>query len=164
MRSRDFLNLLIAAGEGKTPEIIHLVVSHDATSGELNFSGRPNGWHRDLAPPEEKDPLPVDGLVKFLELTKPRLVVLASCDGLYAASQCFRETNVIAVSGSIGVYEILNWLRTFYGALAAGKSLSKAYEITSGSSKERLGLFLKKDFTLQTTLKAGSLATKSSGT
>jgi hypothetical protein len=160
IQSRDFLKLLISAGQGKNPDILHLVVSHDAKSGDLNFSGRPNGWHRELATAEEADLLPVDSLVKYLELTKPRLVVLASCDGLYAASQCFRETNVIAVSGFIGVYEIVNWLRTFYGALAAGKPLSKAYEITSGSSKERLGLFLKKDFSLQTAPKAGSSATE----
>ena len=68
MRSRDFLTLLTKAGQGKNPDILHLVVSHVAKSGDLNFAGQPNGWQRDLAPPEEEDLLPVESLVTFLEL------------------------------------------------------------------------------------------------
>ena len=81
---------------------------------------------------------------------------------MYAGLQCSRETNVIAVSGFIGVYEIVSWLDTFYGILAGGKPLSEAFKITSRSSKERLGLFLKKDFILEATPKAGAEATRSS--
>jgi hypothetical protein len=32
IRSRDFLKLLISAGQGNNPDIVHLVISHEAKS------------------------------------------------------------------------------------------------------------------------------------
>jgi len=149
IRSVEFLDMVFSAKAGKGPDILHMVVSHDPKSGSLNFLGKPKDWHRDLAASEEDDLIPAENLVKLLEVSKTRLVVLASCDCLYSASLCFRETNVIAVSGVIGVYEVIKWMDNFYKCLAQGHSLSKAYELTSTASTDRLALFLKKDFCAQ---------------
>jgi hypothetical protein len=126
------------------PDIVHVVVDIDPNTGTLIFEHGPTRGLR--LPTEQHDALSVDGLASAVELAKPTLVILATCDALYTASKISRLTNVIAASGEIQVVVMVEWQRHFFGALAGGYSLFKSFELATAITKAAVVLHLKKDF------------------
>ena len=130
------------------PDIVHILVDVDPNSGAMIFS---HGLFRGLLPAadsseQKQDLLTADGFAKLVELSKPLLVVLATCNALYTASRVARFANVIAASGDIAVDLIVSWQKAFYGGLAAGQSLFSSYELANAVSTAPVVLHLKKDF------------------
>lgn len=130
------------------PDIIHILADIDPNSGALIFA---HGATRGIRPTgdalnAQQDVLPADGFAKLVELCKPVLVVLATCNALYTASKIARSTNVIAASGEIHVDLIVAWQRAFYGSLAGGQSVFNSFELANAVSNAPVVLHLKKDF------------------
>ncbi len=132
-------------------DIVHILVDIDPNNGALIFAhGATRGLKAiDHLPNEQsvkQDILPVDGFAKLIELSKPSLVVLATCNALFTASKISRTTNVIAASGEISVDVIVAWQRAFYGGLANGQSVFNSFELANAMSNASVVLHLKKDF------------------
>lgn len=122
------------------PDIVHVLVNIDPNSGALIFTSN------EQAAKSPHDVLPVEGFAKLIELGKPALVVLATCNALYTASKVSRFTTVIAASGDVPVDVIVAWEGAFYGSLADGQSVSSAFELANAVSDAPLVLHLKRDF------------------
>ena len=142
--SAELQERLIAA----KPDIVHILADIDPNNGALIFAhGATRGLHpTGNLPNAQQDILPADGFAKLVELCKPVLVVLATCNALYTASKIARFTNVIAASGDIRVDVIVAWQRAFYGGLAGGQSVFNSFELANAVSNAPVVLHLKKDF------------------
>jgi hypothetical protein len=142
--SADLREKLIAS----KPDIVHILLDIDPTNGALIFEyGRTRGIQGfGEGPTPQQDILRVEGFAKLIELSKPLLVVLATCNALYAASKISRFTSVIAASGDIAVDLIVAWQRTFYGSLAGGQSLSDSFELANAMSDASVVLHQKRNF------------------
>jgi hypothetical protein len=126
----DFQMELMAA----KAEILHVLVDIDEDTGLSHF--------------DEGESLPADGFAKLIEVARPALVVLATCDALFVASKLARYTNVVAAAGNIPVDTIVDWSRSFYSALANGLALSTAFELATSATGAPVVLNLKRDFCL----------------
>jgi len=137
--SQSFTNALM----DNTFDMIHISAYVDPKTGEVYFS------------PVEGDSRPADGtpvdsisatsFSKLIELTKARLVVLATCDSLVLAAKLAKSTNMIAAADSVAIEEMLQWEMAFYKCLSKGISLSNSFETASSLSKAPMLLLLKKD-------------------
>ena len=122
---------------GKKPDILHILIDIDEDNGNMRF---PSAAAPQLLRPE--------GFAKLIEVCRPRLVVLATCDALYTASRLAALTNVVAAQGDIMVDTIVAWQRSFYAGLAAGQPLSSAFELARAVNNAPVVLHLAKDFAL----------------
>jgi hypothetical protein len=113
---------------------MHILVDIDEDSGFSHF--------------DEGESLPADGFAWLIEVARPALVVLATCDALFVASKIARYTNVVAAAGDIPVDTIVDWSRSFYSALANGLALSTAFELATSTTGAPVVLNLKRDFSL----------------
>jgi hypothetical protein len=124
-------------------DIMHVGAYVDHKTGDLYFNevqkcGRiPEGV--------EIDTLPASQFAKLVELSRARLVVLASCDSLLLAAKLAKTTNMIAATDWVDLTDMLNWELSFYKCISKGISLSNAFETAASLSEAPMLLLKKKD-------------------
>lgn len=109
-------------------DIVHLVLAVDPHSGALIFSpleaaGRPAA----TAPPET---LSAQGFAALLSESGTSLVVLATCRALLLGVEVAHVANMAASDAEITGEAAAEWEECFYGLLADGMPLYKAFELT----------------------------------
>ena len=119
-----------------TFEMIHLVVAVDSNSGDLLFGP---------ADSPGADKLSVKQWAALLEKSKTRLVVLATCHGLYPGVDLSSVVNIIATKAGITGKQVADWSRRFYGLLAKGYSLFDAFKTTDPDGSLPMRLIRQKD-------------------
>jgi CAP12/Pycsar effector protein, TIR domain len=124
-------------------DLIHIAAYVHPKTGDVCFGGlnRVGGTVSD----ESADPISAAAFSKLIELTKAKLVVLATCDSLLLAAKLAKITNMIAATNFISSRDILRWELGLYKCLSKGISLSNSYETASSLSNAPMLLLLKKD-------------------
>jgi hypothetical protein len=142
LHSANSEGLTKALMEG-TFDLIHICAYVDPKTGEIYF----NDIGTDGTPP---DSVPIDSMsavsfAKLIELSKAKLVILATCDSLILAAKLAKVTNMVAATDFVSVEEILKWELGLYKCLSKGVSLSNSYETASSLSRAPMLLLLRKD-------------------
>lgn len=126
----------------RTWDIVHLAMYVDSPSGDLIIPGRDQASEARA----NKDRLRLDGVVKLMEDSGARLVVIVTCDSLMLAAAIARFTNTIAGHKPIDVRSALKWSQVFYKYLALGCPLSEAFNRAQALTDPGLLLIAKRDF------------------
>lgn len=144
-----FTHLSNATSEGslasfRNPEysIIHFVGEVSAANGSLVFT--------------QNDLLSAEGFSKLIEVSKPDLVILASCDSLLLAAKLAKTTNMISATGSVSVDDIVAWEKCFYELLARGEYLSQAFDVATASTEAPMLLLMNHDIQFRTSNDTGN--------
>lgn len=126
-----------------TFDVIHISVFVDPKTGEIYFNDVD-----DKGVPREGvnvDSIPATSFSKLIELTKARLVILATCDSLILAAKLARVTNMIAATDWVSIRDMLDWEVSFYKCIAKGISISNAFETAASLSRAPMLLLTQKD-------------------
>jgi hypothetical protein len=126
----------------ETFELIHLCAYVDAKSGTIFFGPESDGFG---SQGDAVASMSAESFAKLVELSKAKLVIVATCDSLILAAKLARICNTVAATDRVVVHEILNWELGLYICLSKGVSLSNAYETASKTSNAPMLLLLKKD-------------------
>lgn len=130
-----------------TFDIIHVSAYVDPKTGEIYFNDvDTSGLPTDSA---RVDSISAVSFSKLVELSKAKLVVLATCDSLILAAKLAKATNMIAATDAVHVAEMLKWELALYKCISNGISLSNSFETASSLSKAPMLLLLKKDLAFQ---------------
>jgi hypothetical protein len=126
----------------ETFDLIHLCAYVDPRTGAIFFGPLAEGGdaHQDTA-----DSMSAQSFAKLVELSRAKLVIVATCDSLILAAKLARICNTVAATDRVLVDEILKWELGLYICLSKGVSLSNAYETASKLSSAPMLLLLKKD-------------------
>ena len=109
-------------------DIVHLVLAIDPRNGDLIFSPidldsyQPAGASVDRMSPAS--------FAELLQDSGARLVVLATCKALLLAVEVAHVANMAASDAIITGEAAAEWEQFFYGLLAQGRSLHKAFDLT----------------------------------
>jgi TIR domain len=112
-------------------DIVHLVLRVDPTTGSLLFDAC--GPQEDVAP--GNDVMTSEGFASLLTESATRLVVLATCKALLLAVDVARVANMAASDEDIHAAQAVDWADHFYGLLAKGKSVHKAFDLMRSQDK-----------------------------
>lgn len=93
----------------------------------------------------EQETIPGDGVVRLLEVSGTKLLILASCNSVPLASKLAMKINMIASTSNLGVEPFAKWQAIFYQLLAKGTSLSEAYSIGVSSVQVPLSIIFHED-------------------
>lgn len=129
-------------------DIVHLVVAVDRDDGDLIFSPIDYSTYRPATSAVDK--MPAAGFAALLTESNTRLVVLATCNALLLGVEVAHAANMAASDATITGEQAAEWEECFYGLLAEGKSLFKAFELTKLQSSTPIRAIRNKDviFTL----------------
>jgi hypothetical protein len=114
-------------------DIVHLLGSIDARTGDFLF--------------DKDERLPPDGLKNLLKMTEAKLVFLATCDSLNLGAILSRHWSVIAAADFVENSALIVWEKQFYGLLANGYTLTKAYDTALSLTKLPMRLLIRNDAT-----------------
>ena len=132
-------------------DIIHLVLPVNRDTGDLYFSPFNYVEQRPVTP--EVDRMSPSGLSSLIELGNSQLVVLATCDALVTAVEVAQTANMISTDAVITGKETERWAACFYGFLASGMPLFKAFEITKKQEEDvPMRIIRKQDLLVRTNL------------
>lgn len=111
---------------GKHFDIVHLVIPVDPVSGSLLFNpvgadGKSSGT--------KIDAMSASSFAQLLVESQTRLVVLATCKALLLAVNVAHVANMAASDADISGEDAAEWEECFYGFLAQGKSVHKAFDL-----------------------------------
>jgi hypothetical protein len=121
---KRLLDLLV----GQRFDIVHLVVAVDRKNGNLIFSPIDFTNYQPTTPdPEIMSPA---SFAALLVESQTRLVVLATCNALLLAVEVAHVSNMAASDAVLGASAAAEWAQYFYGLLAQGKPLYKAFDLT----------------------------------
>jgi TIR domain len=109
-------------------DIVHLVVAVDPDTGDLVFSPIDFATYKPATPKPDK--MPPKSFAALLLESQTSLVVLATCKALLLAVEVAHVANMAASDTEITGEQAEEWEDCFYGLLAQGKSLYKAFDIT----------------------------------
>ena len=113
---------------GERFDIVHLVVAVDRRNGNLIFSPIDFTNYQPITPdPEIMTP---GSFAALLVESQTRLVVLATCNALLLAVDVAHVANMAASDEILEAASASEWSQSFYGLLAQGKSLYKAFDLT----------------------------------
>lgn len=112
-------------------DILHLVLRIDPKTGDLNFDAC--GPQEDTEP--DGDMMKSSAFASLLTESKTRLVVLATCKALLLAVDVSRVSNMAASDEDIFAVDAADWADRFYGLLARGKSVHKAFDLMRSQDK-----------------------------
>jgi hypothetical protein len=126
-------------------DIIHLVLAVDRASGDLLFSPAGGRGSPIDARPER---MHAEAFAGLLQEAQTRLVVLATCSALLLAVRVAHVANMIGADVEINGEQAEHWGQIFYGLLAQGCSLYKAFELTKQDSDTPMLLIRQKDVAL----------------
>jgi hypothetical protein len=113
---------------GQRFDIVHLVLAVDRDNGDLVFS--PIDFQTYKPATSKPDKLSPQAFADLLVEAQTSLVVLATCEALLLAVEVSSVANMAASDAKITGPEAAAWEECFYGLLAHGKSLYRAFEIT----------------------------------
>ena len=113
-------------------DIVHLVLWVDAATGALLFD--PTNLTTQKAVASQPDAMSAEGFAKLLIESKTKLVVLATCHASLLAYKVSEVANMAATDVDVTAEAAAEWEDCFYGLLAQGKSLYKAFDITESQS------------------------------
>lgn len=114
-------------------DIIHLVLYVDRDTGDLVFG--PVDRESGVPTTSKVDRMSAASFASLLGESKTRLVVMATCKALLLAVEVHTVANMAASDAEITGAEAAEWADSFYGFLASGKSVHKAFALT----KEQIG-------------------------
>jgi hypothetical protein len=82
--------------------------------------------------PLDPDPelVPADKLSQLLVLAQTRLLVFATCRALLPAVELATVANIVATERDVTGEQTSAWAECFFGLLAKGRSVYKAFELT----------------------------------
>jgi TIR domain len=113
-------------------DIVHLVLPVDPETGDLIFSPvDPTSYKPATPDPELMSP---ESFADLLIESQTTLVVLATCKALLLAVEVAHVANMAASDADITGKEAAEWEELFYGMLAQGKSLYKAFDIAKSQT------------------------------
>jgi hypothetical protein len=115
-------------GGGQRFDIVHLVLAVDPATGDLIFSPIDEISHQPAT--EKIERMTPGGFADLLVESQTRLVVLATCNALLLAVEVAHVANMAATDVEITGEAAAEWEECFYGFLAQGKPLFKAFELT----------------------------------
>jgi hypothetical protein len=124
-------------------DIVHLVLAINPANGDLIFSPIEFRTYKHLT--SSPDIMSAEGFSKLLSKSKTRLVVLATCNSLLLAVEVAPVANMAASDTEISGESVAEWEECFYGLLAQGESLYKAFEITKTQSSTPIRPIRNKD-------------------
>jgi hypothetical protein len=113
-------------------DIVHLVLAVDERTGEIIFSPVDERTLMPATPAPEK--LSPRGFADLLIESRTRLVVLATCDALLLAVEVAGIANMAASDTTIFADAAVEWEECFYGLLAQGKSVYKAFDLAKSQT------------------------------
>jgi hypothetical protein len=109
-------------------DIIHLVLFVDRETGDLIFSPVDYATFKPVTVNPEL--MSSGSFAALLRESQTKLVVLATCKALLLAVEVAHVANMAASDTEITGEQAAEWEECFYGLLAQGKSLYKAFDIT----------------------------------
>lgn len=112
---------------GERFDIVHLVLAVEPDTGDLIFSPIDFNTYKPSTP--KPDRMSPTSFAELLRESHTRLVVLATCKALLLAVEVAHVANMAASDAVISGEEAEEWGQFFYGLLAQGRSLHKAFEI-----------------------------------
>jgi TIR domain len=124
-------------------DIVHLVLAVDPDNGDLIFS--PIDFTTYKPTTSSPDTMSAEGFAALLVESNTRLVVLATCKALLLAVEVAHVANMAASDAMITGEQAAEWEECFYGLLAQGKPLFKAFDITKSQSKTPIRAIRNKD-------------------
>lgn len=113
---------------GQRFDIVHLVLAVDPDNGDLVFS--PIDFDTYKPATSKPDKMSPASFANLLVESSTRLVVLATCNAMLLAIEVAHVANMAASDREITGETAAEWEECFYGLLAQGKSLFKAFDIT----------------------------------
>ena len=113
---------------GQRFDIVHLVLAVDPDNGDLLFS--PIDFETYKPATSRSDKMSAASFAELLVESQTRLVVLATCKALLLAVDVAHVANMAASDADITGEAAAEWEECFYGLLAQGKPLHKAFDIT----------------------------------
>jgi hypothetical protein len=124
-------------------DIVHLVLAVDPDNGDLIFSPIDFATYKPAT--SAPDRMSAEGFAALLVESNTRLVVLATCKALLLAVEVAHVANMAASDATITGTEAEEWEECFYGLLAQGKPLFKAFDITKSQTTVPVRAIRKKD-------------------
>lgn len=91
--------------------------------------------------------LSAEGLLDLLQLSKTKLLIIASCNSVPLAAKASSRMNMIAATTNLPVDTFEAWQKVFYSLLSRGVALSDAHRTATSSANAPMALFLTEDFT-----------------
>ena len=119
---------LLALLTGQKFDIVHLVLPVHPETGDLIFS--PVDSLTNLPRTGDPDVMSSSSFASLLLESQTRLVVLATCRALLLAVEVATVANMAASDADITGKQAADWAECFYGLLAQGRSLHKAFDLT----------------------------------
>jgi len=113
---------------GERFDIVHLVLAVDPDNGDLMFS--PVEFQTLKPTTARPDKLSAEAFADLLIEAQTSLVVLATCKAMLLAVEVAHVANMAASDAVITGEAAAEWEECFYGFLAQGKSLYKAFDLT----------------------------------
>lgn len=110
-------------------DILHLVLPVNPDTGELIFS--PVDPLTNLPMSGDAETMQPPSFANLLVESGTKLVVLATCHALLLAVAVAPVANMAASNKDITGKEAAEWAECFYGLLAQGRSVHKAFDLTS---------------------------------
>ena len=114
----------------------------DPRIGEIYFSDVDKNGPREGV---DIDSITATTFSKLIEISKARLVILATCDSLILAAKLAKITNMVAATDWVSIKDILDWELSFYKCISQGISISKAFDTAVSLSNAPMLLLIKKD-------------------
>lgn len=124
-------------------DIVHLVLAVDPHDGDLIFSPIDFTTYAPAGPAVDK--MSAAGFAALLSESNTKLVVLATCKALLLGVEVAHVANMAASDATITGEHAAEWEECFYGLLAEGKSLHKAFELTRSQSSTPIRAIRHKD-------------------
>jgi hypothetical protein len=124
-------------------DIVHLVLAVDPDNADLIFS--PIDFTTYKPATSSPDRMSAEGFAALLVESNTRLVVLATCKALLLAVEVANVANMAASDATITGEQAAEWEECFYGLLAQGKPLFKAFDITKSQSSTPIRAIRNKD-------------------
>jgi hypothetical protein len=119
---------LLAQLVDKRWDIVYTVTPMEPRSGAMVFSPVNPQTNEPLDPDPEL--VPADKLSQLLVLAQTRLLVFATCRGLLPAVELATVANIVATEQDVTGQQTSAWADCFFGMLAKGRSVYKAFELT----------------------------------
>ena len=124
-------------------DIVHLVLAVDPDNGDLIFSQIDFTTYKTAT--SSPDRMSAEGFAALLVESNTRLVVLATCKALLLAVEVAHVANMAASDAIISGVQAAEWEESFYGMLAHGTPLFKAFDITKSQSGTPITAIRNKD-------------------
>jgi hypothetical protein len=109
-------------------DIVYLVTPMHPETGAMVFS--PVDAATNIPVDVDPEVVPPDRLSRLLVESQTRLLVFATCRALLPAVELATVANIVATEQDVTGEQTAAWAECFFGLLAKGRSVYKAFELT----------------------------------